>query len=238
MKVILDMSALDAEKRKMVVDYLQDNEVPITWAEHINKIQDIARLPFTGWDLASGKPPVMVAPYGGGSRYSKERAVDPYKAIAEQILTQERSSLFACEQYMQQPTPFVRGARSDAEFREHITQEWAGAEARRQEGLEPKQFPKRTAATRVCPFCGAMPDYTHREGTPVCKCTTKGCAGADRWLEYEDFEALNLKPADPYTPEFRSGSPMQRQAQGLCPDCGHTIEGSLHHIGCPRLKFD
>lgn len=87
MKLVIDMSALDVEKRKMVVDYLQDNEVPITWAEHINKIQDIARLPFTGWDLA------MSAPYGG-SRYTKERAVDIYKATAEQILTQERNSMF------------------------------------------------------------------------------------------------------------------------------------------------
>lgn len=46
-------------------------------------------------------------------------------------------------------------------------------------------------AYRKCNFCGALAEYTHRDGTPVCKCSNKDCApGRDRWLTYDEFEEL------------------------------------------------
>lgn len=47
--------------------------------------------------------------------------------------------------------------------------------------------------TRVwrCPFCNKMPEYTHRDGLPVCKCADSNCKGSERWLEYDDFAELN-----------------------------------------------
>lgn len=42
-----------------------------------------------------------------------------------------------------------------------------------------------------CPFCNKMPEYTHRDGLPVCKCTDLNCKGSERWLEYADFAELN-----------------------------------------------
>lgn len=50
---------------------------------------------------------------------------------------------------------------------------------------------KRAANNRTCNFCGSLAEYTHRDGSPVCKCSNKECTpGRDRWLEYEDFEEL------------------------------------------------
>lgn len=77
MKLVIDMSALSVDKRKMVVDYLQDNEVPITWAGNVNPQMDIyaevakelnslPTAPLKNWgtpDRFVGKHPALAAPY-------------------------------------------------------------------------------------------------------------------------------------------------------------------------------
>lgn len=54
-----------------------------------------------------------------------------------------------------------------------------------------QEFPKAATAYQHCPFCGTLATYTHRDGLPVCKCPVNVCKGYDRWLEYDDFAALN-----------------------------------------------
>lgn len=53
--------------------------------------------------------------------------------------------------------------------------------------------------TRLCcPFCkSSLLDCTHRDGSPVCKCSDKNCKGHERWLEYEQFAELGSQPPSP-----------------------------------------
>lgn len=102
--------------------------------------------------------------------------------------------LYVEEPQFEQPTrPFIDPARYDKEAR--LADSFT-------EGV--KTFVERLGATRSlshgmvnqhfhCPFCAARVEYTHREGVPVCKCTTPACCGNDRWLTYEEFAELGKR---------------------------------------------
>lgn len=302
MKLVIDMSALSVDKRKMVVDYLQDNEVPITWGAHASPVDgcvcpgcvrqrdiyaDVAKqinsLPMVPLGVSTSERVIRMDPAMCVS-YSAAKADRIEAELAERFRSNPQRMMVIDDPWLehgtseQPPKPFLQLTRQvhkpktdtpppelglpyigyDVMGRQEVrySQEWADAEARREQGLEPKRPmrwaaaaiftpnevrkaliarlvlncsetleklqgytnsalvslgkhyrlspgawleltdepkpAKRTATTRICPFCGNMPEYTHRNGVPVCKCTTKGCAGNDRWLGYEEFEELNV----------------------------------------------
>lgn len=63
--------------------------------------------------------------------------------------------------------------------------------------IDTRSGEQRVNVKRTCQYCEKMPEYTHRDGEPVCRCSTASCPGRERWLTYEEFEeqADAIKPA-------------------------------------------
>lgn len=63
--------------------------------------------------------------------------------------------------------------------------------------IDTRSGEQRVNVKRTCPYCEKIPEYTHRDGEPVCRCSTASCPGRERWLTYEEFEeqADAIKPA-------------------------------------------
>lgn len=63
-----------------------------------------------------------------------------------------------------------------------------------------------------CPYCLTLAIYNHSgNGTPVCKCPDKKCKGHDRWLEYDEFAAPVVVPANPWIDHNGGPCPVRHE---------------------------
>lgn len=150
MKLVIDMAALSTDKRKMIVDYLQDNDVSITWAGHVNKIQDIARLSslcatskqfshvaLRGIAALDGIPTKI---YRSGETEAEMKAngdtPNDYLLTASGEALDRLGELFGVERAPNQPCHYYRDRIWLVAKTQGTRMQWAHAERLRQQGLE------------------------------------------------------------------------------------------------------